>query len=123
MAGGESEMIPRAVRPRDPARTEKAAAVSRSTRCFVGSASPSSTSLEGLTVRMLLTSMLTSLELREEIPPTRPLDLRLFILRILLCLNHPWSHNQLLNLGKTLVHIRHTRVLGTVTARGLGDLD
>lgn len=39
MAGGESEMIPRAVRPRDPARTEKAAAaaVSRSTRCFVGS--------------------------------------------------------------------------------------
>lgn len=55
MAGGESEMIPRAVRPRDPARTEKAAAVSRSTRCFVGSASPSSTSLKVLTVRMLQT--------------------------------------------------------------------
>lgn len=33
MAGGESEMILRAVRPRDPARREKAAAVSRSTRC------------------------------------------------------------------------------------------
>lgn len=35
MAGGESEMILRAVRPRDPARREKAAAVSRSSRCFV----------------------------------------------------------------------------------------
>lgn len=68
-------------------------------------------------------SMLASLELGEKIPPTRPLDLRLSILRVLLCLNHPWSHNQLLNLGKTLVHIRHTRILGTVTARGLGDLD
>lgn len=56
--------------------------------------------------------MLASLEMGEKIPPTRPLDLRLSILRILLCPNHPWSHNQLLNLGKTIVHIHYWHCQG-----------